>query len=949
MFRFLFAGLCLLLLSVSLPARAADGLKLHIFGNSLVHHLSDSDETTVPHWLAFFARASGKAFAADGQWGFLRNFVNDGPKPQWSFGEVEPAWRPQHLSFQEVGHDAIMINPANFIQYQGPVEPYDGENPTGASPVSATLAVIDKTQPKRLVIYEGWADMASFTRSFPPSDRNMRRYIRHNAEDYHAWYETYLKAVQAARPDTQIELLPVARVLSVLLNDGVLADLSAKDLFIDKSPHGTATLYFLAGAISYVGLFQSPLPETVDIPDTVHPSVRSRFAEVAKVVQDELGIPEKTGASGISGFGLQNPSLAMGLDGIADWSPQHPFVDRMKTARNWVGHLPGRWGGWTSEDLINGGYLDEHGWIWGIPPDLDSVETYILTDQAKQSLGLKGRYRVTFDGRGDLAVTGRGRVVKRSEGEIWFTYTPGDGSVGLKIRQTDPDRTGDYIRNITVVHEKHIPLYQVGALFNPDWIAHVQDLRLVRFMDWMETNGSDIVSWDQRPLVTDFSYDWRGVPAEVMLALANEIGVDMWVNVPHQANDDYVRQLAETLHGGLDPGLKVFSEYSNEMWNFGFPQSHWAAEQGKARWGEDVWMQYAGLRAAEVANIWADVFADDPFRLRRVLGVHTGWKGLEQDLLFPPLVKKEGMPAPALSFDAYAVTGYFGIDLGTDEGAPRTLGWIEKAKERASSDGQAKGLKRVRLDQYVAENYAKYAIKPAIQVLRDDSLKHLLEDLLPYHAKMAKQHGLQLIMYEGGSHVVGVGAPTNDDTLTDFFVRLNYSAEMGTLYQELLVGWRKAGGTLFNAFVDVGRPSKWGSWGTLRYLEDENPRHLALTKFNTDSPAWWETRDPDSFLHGRIFHGTDQSDQMQGTRKRDIVLAGAGDDVIFAEGPGDRVHGGAGRDLVVLPGAREAYHFSQRGRVVVAEGFGQKISLFSIETVSFGNSAENPVAVADVF
>ncbi|MDX5402185.1 MAG: hypothetical protein LPK02_08280, partial [Rhodobacterales bacterium] len=40
--------------------------KVFVFGNSLVHHLSNSDETTVPHWLNRLARAGGNRLALDG-------------------------------------------------------------------------------------------------------------------------------------------------------------------------------------------------------------------------------------------------------------------------------------------------------------------------------------------------------------------------------------------------------------------------------------------------------------------------------------------------------------------------------------------------------------------------------------------------------------------------------------------------------------------------------------------------------------------------------------------------------------------------------------------------------------------------------------------------------------------------------------------------------------------
>ena len=36
-----------------------------------------------------------------------------------------------------------------------------------------------------------------------------------------------------------------------------------------------------------------------------------------------------------------------------------------------------------------------------------------------------------------------------------------------------------------VVKEEHVELHEAGAIFNPDWLARVADLRAVRFMDWM--------------------------------------------------------------------------------------------------------------------------------------------------------------------------------------------------------------------------------------------------------------------------------------------------------------------------------------------------------------------------------------------------------------------------------------------------------------------------------
>ena len=141
----LFAAVMALHLSmVEAQAQSRDSVRAYVFGNSLVHHLSETDETTVPHWLSLFARASNKKLRLNGQWGFLRDFAeNLPPVPNWSFKKVTSAWDSERRSFRKAGFDTIMINPANFIQYQDPDRAFDGDNAQGYTPLGLTLDVFD--------------------------------------------------------------------------------------------------------------------------------------------------------------------------------------------------------------------------------------------------------------------------------------------------------------------------------------------------------------------------------------------------------------------------------------------------------------------------------------------------------------------------------------------------------------------------------------------------------------------------------------------------------------------------------------------------------------------------------------------------------------------------------------------------------------------------------------
>ena len=48
-------------------------------------------------------------------------------------------------------------------------------------------------------------------------------------------------------------------------------------------------------------------------------------------------------------------------------------------------------------------------------------------------------------------------------------------------------------------------------------------------------------------------------------------------------------------------------------------------------------------------------------------------------------------------------------------------------------------------------------------------MKNLIGERWPYQAKVARDNGLALVMYEGGSHVTGVGRWANNETLTAYF------------------------------------------------------------------------------------------------------------------------------------------------------------------------------------
>jgi hypothetical protein len=172
----------------------------------------------------------------------------------------------------------------------------------------------------------------------------------------------------------------------------------------------------------------------------------------------------------------------------------------------------------------------------------------------------------------------------------------------------------------------------------------------------------------------------------------------------------------------------------------------------------------------------------------------------------------------------------------------------------------------------------------------------------------------------------------------------NYTPEMAKLYEILLGGWANAGGTLFNAFVDIAPATRWGSWGARRHLEDENPRWDMLMAYNATAATGWESRDPAVFANGITRIAGPGNQRLQGTGAEDILIAGSGNDTLISGGGSDHLHGGPGRDRAILPGAREEYRVERDGPLVRAIGPGGTVWLRAIEELVFERFPDRPIS-----
>ncbi|MDY7020704.1 MAG: cellulose-binding protein [Cyanobacteriota bacterium] len=527
--------------------------------------------------------------------------------------------------------------------------------------------------------------------------------------------------------------------------------------------------------------------------------------------------------------------LGTNLSGFAPWSSQMPLLDSFKSSNPWLTQCtktdPGCTGEWDTKeaDLLD---LDENGWVKSLPAPEDKpiytrVSALLLRGMANRYPG--GKYLVLYEGTGKMKYSLSARKDEQAS-------TPGrdvidvdaskSGGILVTIIETDPNKTGDYIRNIRVIHSKDESVYQSGEIFNPDFIEKLKGYRALRFMDWMGTNHSQQKEWKDRPTPNTPSYMMKGASIEVMVALANQLKAEPWFNMPHQATDEYITNFARLVKKSLDPNLNIYVELSNEVWNWQFKQTHYALEEGQKRWGKDkgdAFRQWYGMRTAQMCDQWKEVFGNQKDRVTCVIATQVGWKGAEKSILDCPYWVAEGNKACYKhGIDAYAIAGYFGASLGYPDNESRVESWLKDP-----DGGFQKAFKQIKTGQLLDKG-------------RKDSLPEN-KDFFLYHAKVAQERNLKLMAYEGGQHVVGRKQVVNNEKLTNFFIEINRHPQMYEFYTQLLKDWKQTGGTLFMHFSDVVKSSKWGSWGSLEYLDQSgSSKYDALQDFITENSCWWE-------------------------------------------------------------------------------------------------------------
>lgn len=536
-----------------------------------------------------------------------------------------------------------------------------------------------------------------------------------------------------------------------------------------------------------------------------------------------------------------------------------PFVDVMKHADRWFSGRPEhpdpnkRWNDGRKLPL------DERGWVRKLEPG-QIARTFVF---ATGTHFHPGRYTVFHKGRGEVDY--RGSVSNVSRGPTRDLVTLGPGELWLELQSTDPS---DPLREISIVppggrcsndalrYCERDDACGTGAScarfvetfekepFHPEFLADIASSKVLRFMDWMETNRPaefspeddvappvrEVVEWPKRDAAS-----YHPVPLELIVELSNTLKADPWITIPHEASDAFVTAVATLFREKLDPALRVHVEYSNEVWNGMFGQAVYANRKGCERFSKDSrecdedgdgqlcepgpWTRsmercvaygrrFHAHRTAAVLRIFRTVFGAEA--RQRVVGVVAWQTGSLMDSGAELLREDVGGERLAQLVDVFAVAPYFGG--GIDE-----MPSAERFFERVSKEtfGAPAGTFRILAESPDGKEAGTYfyMASDARRLRENEDFRHL-----------------RLVAYEGGQHLFSFASGQGPKIRA-----LNSDPRMKELYLQYLNAFAELTGD--SLFVHYSSPGAWWQHGAFGSKEwqgqpvSEAPKHAALEQF----------------------------------------------------------------------------------------------------------------------
>ncbi|MFM2387520.1 MAG: hypothetical protein RL660_2277 [Bacteroidota bacterium] len=466
--------------------------------------------------------------------------------------------------------------------------------------------------------------------------------------------------------------------------------------------------------------------------------------------------------------------IGTGLEGLSYYASTRALKDYFKSAGEWITYDATNVNtAWNTNDIAVMP-ADADGYPLSIPFSANGgVRNVRGIVSANGFMPVNKPMRMLYDGNGVIVMNGTVTSVSYAAGRIDFTTTSTPGNIWFNITSSD---ASNHIRNIRIIELADTATYLTSP-FRENFIDKASQFKALRFMDWMHTNNNTTVQWSDRKSPSYYSQAiGNGASYELIVALANTCKKDIWINIPHLANDSFVVNMAQFFKDNLDPGINVYLEYSNEVWNFLFSQTAWVYNNGPKN------MSLARVytdKALHTFALWHQVWGTDKDRVKRVLGTQILNDFVSEEIL---------AHANPNDYDYLSPSYYFGLDHSAN-GNPN-LQALGAAATPVDINTNARN--------YFLSNYASW--KRTYQT--------------------AKMLNVKIVNYEGGQHYTDFTVPP--------YIQAMYDAQiipsMYNLYQEVLDSLRILDSKLATSFVLCGpRESIYGSWGHLEDIDAQAP------------------------------------------------------------------------------------------------------------------------------
>ncbi|GAB4239135.1 MAG: hypothetical protein Kow00109_13860 [Acidobacteriota bacterium] len=511
--------------------------------------------------------------------------------------------------------------------------------------------------------------------------------------------------------------------------------------------------------------------------------------------------------------------IGVGLEGIGGRGLE--FVDAAKTSRPW--------------EAIGGGPadVDEHGWpledartvFFDLRPTMAWAPP--MDDPDAFQIDVSGWYRLSCLGKATVSPSwGLPFHVVNQSYDAATNITTADvylppGQALLALDFTGTQGGVKHVRLIRPGYER-----DTTRTFTREFLAALEPFRVLRFMDFTHTNNNSPLHrgtedarnwthWSDRKLPDDATQmPWGakkdGASWEYVIELANASGKDIWINIPVAADDDYIRQLARLMKENLRPGIKIYLEYSNEVWNSLFSQQGWNEAQARLEResltlpGETyssvtpkLGARRVARRTVEIGRIFAEEFGEGSL-LRNLFPVVSWWfirPGEYRDQL-QYIAQKFGPPSQYIY--GIAVAPYFNSAAAGPQASPEQI-----------------------LDALAQDSAGQVAGRQAI-------------------IDIAAEFGVKALCYEGGpdSGANVVSEPNHPEENVANRIRAHRHPRIGDLiYTDMKDHWFDLGGDLFMFFTLSSAYSRWGMWGLTEDIRrTDTPKVQAIRRLIALSP-----------------------------------------------------------------------------------------------------------------